>query len=131
MIRPASWHNKAKSITILIDNKEVENTDTAKELQFEVTPGKHKVMIKNKWGAESNPLEVDLSDNEDKFILMTSSKYTFLAFLIFASIATILYSSLRDSFNIDPNSFNDTLVLLIIYLSIFFLFFRKNYLKLR
>ena len=131
MIRPAKWHNKTKNITIFIDDKEVGNIATETSLDYDVSPGKHTVMIKNKWGAESKPLEVDLSNNEDKAIKMTSSKYALLIVLIIASSLTIVYSFLRDFLNIDPNSFKDTVALLSIYILIFFLFYRKNYLKLK
>ena len=131
MIRPEKWRNKAKSITIFIDDKEVGNIGLEKKLHFDVSPGKHKVLIKNKWGAESYPLEVDLSDNVDKDILMTNSRYAFLFVLIISSALTIIYSYMRNFFNIVPNSFNDTLALLFIYLLIFFLLFRNNYLKLK
>ena len=131
MIRPDKWRNKSKNITIFIDDKEVGNVGIQKNLHFDVSPGKHTVLIKNKWGAESKPLEVDLSNNEDKAILMKSSKYILLIVLIIASSLTIIYSFMRTFFNIEPNSFNDTLALLIIYFLIFFLLYRKNYLKLK
>lgn len=129
--RPDKWLRQEKSITILIDDKEVGNIDMIKELNFEVTRGKHTVLIKNKWGAESNLLELDLSDNEDRTIKMWSSKYVFPAFLVLAAIATIVYSSMRVSFDIEANSLSDTFALIFIYLLIFFLLFRKNYLKLK
>ncbi len=131
IVRPDKWLRQEKSISIFIDNKEVANIDKLKELHFDVLPGKHTVLIKNKWGAESNLLELDLNNNKDRTIKMWSAKYVFPAFLIVASIATIIYSSLRASFNIEPNSLNDMLVLIFMYLFIFVLFFRKNYLKLR
>lgn len=131
MIRPDKWHNKAKSITIYIDDKEVGKVGVENNLHFDVTPDKHKVVIKNRWGAESPPMIVDLSDNKDKALLMTSSKYVLLLVLIIASTLTIIYSFIREYFQIEPNSFKDTLVLLFIYLLVFFLFYRKNYLKLK
>ena len=131
MIRPDKWRNKEKSITLFIDDKEVGDIGLEKNMHFDVSPGKHKVVIKNKWGAESKPLEVDLSDNEDKAILMTNSKYVFLVVIIISSALTIVYSYMRAFFSIIPNSFNDTLALLFIYLLIFFLLFRNNYLILK
>ena len=131
MMRPHKWRDKAKHITIFIDDKEVGTVGMQQNLNFDVSPGKHTVMIKNKWGAESKPLEVDLSNNEDKAILMTSSKYVLLSVLVIASTLTIIYSFLRDFLNIDANSFKDTLALLSIYILVFFLFYRKNYLKLK
>ena len=131
IVRSDKWLRQEKGITIFIDDKEVGNIDMIKDLNFDVSPSKHKVLIKNKWGAESNLLELDLSDNEDRTIKMWSSKYVFPAFLVVASIATIIYSSMRASFNIEPNSLNDLLVLIFMYLFILVLFFRKNYLKLR
>lgn len=131
MIRPYKWREKAKNITIFIDNEEVGTVGKQKNLHFDVTAGKHTVMIKNKWGAESKPYEVDLSNNEDKAIMMKSSKYVLLAVLIIASSLTILYSFVREYFNIEPNSFKDSLVLIVIYMLIFLLFYRKNYLRLK
>lgn len=131
MIRPEKWLNRAKDITVFIDDKEVGNVDEQNDLRYDVSPGKHIVLIKNKWGAESNPLEVDLSDNEDKVIMMSNSKYLFMAFLIVASIATFIYSHLRGYFDIDPNSLHDIIFMIGMYLLIFALFFRKNFLKLK
>ena len=131
MIRPYKWRDKRKNISIFIDDVEVGTVGILNNLQFDVTPGKHKVLIKNKWGAESKPLIVDLTNNEDKVILMKSSKYALLFVLIIASSLTIIYSYMRGFLDIKPNSINDTFALLFIYLMIFFLLFRKNYLKLK
>ena len=131
IVRPDKWFRQEKSLTIFIDHKEVGNTDVIKDLDFEVSSGIHNVMIKNKWGAESNLLELDLSNNEDRTIKMWSSKYIFPFFLILATITTIVYSSIRELFDIEPDSLNNTFILILMYLLIFVLLFRKNYLKLK
>ena len=131
IVRPDKWFRKEKSLTIFIDHKEVGNTDVIKDLDFEVSSGIHNLLIKNKWGAESNLLELDLSNNVDRTIKMWSSKYIFPFFLILATITTIVYSSIRSLFDIEPDSLNNTFILILMYLLIFVLLFRKNYLKLK
>ena len=131
IVRPDKWFRQEKSLTIFIDHKEVGNTDVIKDLDFEVSSGIHNVLIKNKWGAESNLLELDLSNNVDRTIKMWSSKYIFPFFLILATITTIVYSSIRSLFDIEPDSLNNTFILILMYLLIFVLLFRKNYLKLK
>ena len=129
--RPHEWANQTKNIHIFIDDKKVGTIGKGKTMDFDVSPGKHKVLLKSNWLGGSKPLEVDMSDNENRTIKMTSFKYRFIIapFLVFISF--IIYYGVVAIFGLESNFLSNVLVVLSLYVIFYYLFFRMRYLKLQ
>lgn len=102
--RSEQWSNQTTSLFIYIDNEKVGSLRFGETRDFEVTPGKHKVVAKNSWVSSSQPLEVEVSDNEKTTIKLSSFKYGWLipfVFIILVGIFHYLILSYLD-FNFNP-----------------------------
>lgn len=76
VVRPYEWFNQRKKIDMYLDGQHLGYIGVDKTVHFEVSPGKHTLTLNNLWPARNNTIEVDLSDNKDKTMRMTSSKIT-------------------------------------------------------
>ena len=123
------WYSQRKNIYVYIDKKKVARTTPIERLEIEVSSGKHTVADNNFWAGGSKIIEVDLIENEDKIINMSSFKYTFLAALVGGFAVFLSYSFYRSYFDVEANMTAELIVLLLI-LIIFFLVFRKIFFKL-
>ena len=104
IIRPIEWANQKKNSNVYIDGNKAGRVGINKTAQFDVSPGKHKVLLRNNWLGGSKSVEVDLSRHEEKTIKMTSLKYGFLVPLVVAFFVDIIYSFMKVYFNWE-NSF--------------------------
>ncbi len=135
IVRPYEWYNQGKKMSIYIDDKKVGSVGIDKTVQFDVSPGKHTVFIGNKWLGGSKTIEFDLSDNERKTIKMSSFKYTWLIVVSGGFVGAFMntfYLFLKNLFNLESTiSFGVfSLLVIIIFISIVLLIFRKHTLKL-
>ena len=95
IVRPYEWTNQQRSTHIYIDGERVGSVGIDQTAQFDVTPRKHTVVLKQKWlSGGSKPLEVDLSDNKEITIKMRSFKYNWLVLLILFPFITSIYLTL-------------------------------------
>ena len=85
-MRPYEWYNQKKNIKVFIDNEEVGAVGIDNTVHFDVSSGKHKVVLKNRLSNGSQPFEVDLSNNEDKIIRMSTFKYLWLLSFVFFKV---------------------------------------------
>ena len=98
ILRPYEWANKQKNTHIYIDGERVGSVGIGQTAQFDVTPGKHTVVLKQKWlSGGSKPLEVDLSQNEEITIKMRTYKYNWLVLLILFPFITSTYLTLTNT----------------------------------
>ena len=72
--RPFEWCNPS-NINIYIDDQKVGELNSGKSIDFEVQPGRHKVAVKKKSVGFNRPVVVDVANNENKTIRVTSMKY--------------------------------------------------------
>jgi uncharacterized sodium:solute symporter family permease YidK len=72
--RPFEWCNQS-DINIYIDDEKVGEINSGKTIDFEVLPTTHKVSVKKKILGFNKPLLVDMSNDENKTIRVTSMKY--------------------------------------------------------
>lgn len=72
--RPFEWCSQA-NINIYIDDQKVGELNSGKSIDFEVQPGTHKVAVKKKSTGFNRPLVVDVGNDENKTIRVTSMKY--------------------------------------------------------
>lgn len=82
--RPYEWNNQKKKIEVYIDNTKVEYVGIDETQHFEVAASQHILMLKNQWPARNTTIDVDVSDNQNKTIKMSTSKLTF--WITFGSI---------------------------------------------
>ena len=85
--RPFVWCNQS-NINIYIDDQKVGELNGGKSIDFEVQPGTHKVAVKKKSMGFNRPIVVDVGNDENKTIKVTSLKYgrmlaPFLLILLF------------------------------------------------
>lgn len=130
IIRPYEWSNQQKNTQIYIDGERVGNVGIGQTAQFDVTPGKHTVVLKQKWlSGGSKPLEVDLSQNEEITIKMRTYKYNWLVLLILFPFITSTYLTLTNTNSFMMKLVGGLLVLGLIYLIIYLLFLRTGFIK--
>lgn len=127
--RTNQWYSQRKNIYVYINKKKVARIIPGERLEIEVSPGKHSVAVNNFWAGGSKTIEVDLKENEDKIINMSSFKYTFLVAMIGGFAVSLSYSFYRSYFDVEANLGVELTTLLLI-LIIFFLVFRKIFFKL-
>lgn len=130
IIRPYEWNNQQKNTQIYIDGERVGQLGIDQTAQFEVLPGKHKVVLKQRWAGGSKPLVVDLIDNEDKTIKMSSFSYGFLVAPFLYIIVSSFYHTVFTSTGFLDYLFGNALVVILIYILLYFTMFRTRFLKL-
>ena len=99
--RPHEWGNQTDYINIFIDGKKAGPIGYAETMSFQVTPGKHKVVATKMKSGKSKPLEVDLNENENKIIKLSTYKYWFLIPLAFIVLLTIIFFTLISVFHFE------------------------------
>ena len=89
--RPYEWYHQS-CINIYIDDEKVGEIGSGKTMNFEVTPGTHKVAIKKNLVGFSKPIILNL--NVNKTVKVTSFKYGwFIGPLFFLVLYGIYYVS--------------------------------------
>ena len=111
IIRPFEWNNQKKKIKVYIDDKQVGSVGIEKRMSFDVSPGKHTLKIRDQWPGRSTSIEVDLNENQDKTISMSTYKRRFWAPFLIALLTTMGYSIVRSLLNIESNWSIDILVI--------------------
>ena len=130
IIRPYEWTNQEKKTKIYIDGEKIGYVGIDQTAQFEVSPGKHKVVLKQGWAGGSKPLVVDLSDNEDKTIKLSSFSYGFLIAPFLYIIVSSFYHTVLTSTGFLDYLFGNALVVILLYILLYFTMFRTRFLKL-
>lgn len=114
---------------IYIDGVKVGHVGIDQAVHYDVTTGKHKVELKQRWSGGSKPLEVVLSDKEKITIKMRSFKYNWLVFIIIFPFITSIYQTLINSNSFIIKFMGNLLVAGGIYIVIYFLFLRTGFIK--
>ena len=131
IVRPYEWANQQKNTQIYIDGERVGSVGIDQTAQFDVTPGKHTVVLKQKWlSGGSKSLKVDLSDKEETTIRVRSFKYNWLVFLILFPLITSAYQTLFNFDGFIAKFMGNLLVVGLIYLVIYILFLKTGFIKL-
>ena len=86
--RPYEWNNQRKKIEVYIDNTKVGHVGIDDTQQFEVAAGQHTLMLKNPWPSRNTIIDVDVNDNQNKTIKMSTSKYN--PWIMFGSATLLL-----------------------------------------
>ena len=131
VVRPYEWTNQQRNTQVYIDGERVGQVGIDQTAEFDVTPGKHTVELKQKWlSGGSKPLEVDLSEKEETTIKIISYKYNWLVLLILFPLITSIYLTLTNANGFLVKFMGGLLVLGVIYLVIYMLFLRTGFIKL-
>ena len=130
IVRPHEWANQAKNINIYIDGEKVARVGINQTVQIALSPGKHKIVLKQSWAAGSKPLVVDLSDNDDKTLKMSSFSYGFLVAPFLYIIVSSFYHTVLTSAGFLDYLLGNALVVVLLYILLYFTFFRTRFLKL-
>lgn len=130
IVRPYEWNNQKKKIKVFIDNKHVGHVGIDETVHFKVSPGKHSLMLKDGWPVRNTSIDVDLSDNQDKIINMSTYKRRFWAHFLIVLLTSMSYSIVRSLFNIEPSWYMDILVLTSVFFIALLIFSKNEVLKL-
>ena len=130
IVRPYEWNNQKKRIKVFIDNKHVGDVGIDETVYFDVSPGKHSLMLKDGWPVRNTSIDVDLSDNQNKIINMSTYKRRFWAPFIVALLTGIGYSIIKSLFNIDSSWYMDILVFASVIFIALLIFSKNEVLKL-
>ena len=131
IIRPDEWVNQAKHINIFIDGEKAGRIGINQTVHFDLSVGKHKVELRNRWLGGSKPLPINLSKNGDRVFEISSNQYTLLIVPFLLVIASILYHGAVSLFALKPSFLYDLLGLGLVYLSLFIPFYSRHYMRLK
>lgn len=131
IIRPNEWANQSKYINIYIDGEKAGRIGINQTLDFDLSAGKHKIVLRNIWFGGSMPLTVDLSKDEKKMFEISSNQYTLLIMPLLFIIASGLFHGAISIFNLKSSSLSNFIGLGLIYLSLFFPFYNRYYMRLK
>lgn len=127
--RPYEWFNQERITKIYIDGEKIGDVGIDQTVQFEVSLGKHKVELKQRWSGGSLPFLVDLNGNEKKNIKMKSFQYNWLVFPFLFVFANSLYLSVVNHESFIIKLLGSLIVSGFIYLVIYILFLRTRFIK--
>lgn len=136
IVRTNQFFSQAKNIFVYINDEKVGVIAPGEVVQFEVSPGKNTVEVRNNWIGGSNMLVVDVKKNEDKIIKMSSVLYTFLTFLGAAAlVAMSIYKYKNTSpLNLNDGVISNSLIVLIVSILLIvlliFTIYRRHFFKL-
>ena len=131
IVRPDEWVNQAKYINIFIDGEKAGRIGIDQTLDFDLSAGKHKVELRNKWCGGSKPLPINLSKNGDRVFEISSNQYTLLIVPFLFVIASILYHGAVSILNLKPPFLYDLLGLGLVYLSLLIPFYTRHFMRLK
>ena len=131
IVRPNEWANQAKHINIYIDGENAGRIGINQIAHFNLSTGKHKVELRNRWCGGSKPLTVVLRENENKIFEISSNQYTFLIASILFVIASTLYHGAVSILALDPSFLYDLLGLGLVFMSLFIPFYSRYYMTLK
>ena len=130
IVRAHEWANHAKNINIYIDGEKAARVGINQTVQIDLSPGKHKIVLKQRWAGGSKPLVVDLSDNDDKTLKMSSFSYGFLVAPFLYIIVSSFYHTVLTSAGFLDYLLGNALVVVLVSILRYFTFFRTRFLKL-
>ena len=131
IVRPNEWVNQAKQIAVFIDGEKAGSIGIDETMHFELSAGKHKVELRNRWCGGSKPLVINLSKNGDRVFEISSNQYTLLIVPFLLVIASILYHGAVSLLALKPPFLYDLLGLGLVYLSLFIPFYSRHYMRLK
>jgi hypothetical protein len=79
--RKAEWMNRRRTYKVIIDDKHAGSLKNDTTQEFEVMPGSRKISCKIDW-CSSEELTIDLQENENAFLQVSSGMKYFLALYI-------------------------------------------------
>ena len=130
IVRPYEWFNQRKKIDMYIDKQHAGHIAINETVHFEVSPGKHTLTLNNLWPARNSTVEVDMSDNKDITMRMTSSKLT--PWIAFGGtlLVTIIYSLVRTFFDIEASWTIEIPIMTFMVVFVLLVIWRTKHLKL-
>ncbi len=131
IIRQNEWANQSKYINIYINGEKAGRIGINQTAHFDVSAGKHKIVLRNKWYGGSKPLPVNLSKNKNKVFEISSNQYTLLILPLLYIIASSLYYGAVSIFDLESTFLTNLVGLGLVYLSLFFPFYNRYYMRLK
>ncbi len=115
--RPFDWCNQSLT-NIYIDDEKIGKIDAGKNIDFEVSPGEHKVAVTRAWSLLNKPIMVDVSKGEEKTVRVVSHKYSKVTWPILFIILFAIYLASGVSFELSTSF----VLLILVYTVIIYIF---------
>ena len=115
--RPFDWCNQSLT-NIYIDDEKIGKIDAGKNIDFEVSPGEHKVAVTRAWSLLNKPIMVDVSKGEEKTVRVVSHKYSKVTWPILFMILFAIYLASGVSFELSTSF----VLLILVYTVIIYIF---------
>lgn len=131
IIRPDEWVNQSKYINIFIDGEKAGRIGINQTVDFDLSAGKHKVELRNRWIGGSKPLPINLSKNSERVFEISSNQYTLLIVPFLFVIASILYHGALSLLPLNPSFHYNLLGLGLVYLSLLIPFYTRYFMRLK
>ena len=103
IVRPYEWNNQRKRINVQIYDKKVGYVGIDETAHFEVLPGIHTLTLVNPWPSHNKTIQVDLSDDQNKTIKVTSPQKNFWIQFSLVALTTFIYSLSRSIFKVEAS----------------------------
>lgn len=130
IVRANESLNPKKNIYVYIDGNKIGPISPGKTLHYDLPQGKYKIVLRHKWAGGSQPIEVDMTDNGDKTIRMTTSKFGLPIAVLISVLINIGYTFIRIEFDLMKNLFLNLFIVLSLGALILLPLARHYYLKL-
>ena len=127
--RPNQSANKAQRFNIFIDTIKVGSIGNDEIVQFKVSPRKHEIEIRNNWLNGSKTIDLDFTDNKNKTIRVSNSKFAILFAVIIAAIIGLIYALIEIHFNLETTWLTELIFILFLSALVIIPFFRKYFWK--
>lgn len=115
--RPFDWCNQTLT-NIFINNENIGKIDAGKNIEFEVSPGKHKVAVTRRKSLLNKPIVVNIGKNEDKVVRVVSHKYSKITWPILFVVLFSIYIASGISFEFSTKF----VILILVYTAIIYVF---------
>ncbi len=115
--RPFDWCNQSFT-NIYIDDENIGKIDAGKNIEFEVTPGKHKVTVTRGRSLLNKPIVLGVSKGEEKIVRVVSYKYSKVTWPILFIFLFGVYLASGISFELSASF----VILILVYTVIIYIF---------
>lgn len=115
--RPFDWCNQSLT-SIYIDDENIGKIDAGKNIDFHVSPGKHKVAITMGWSLLNKPIMVNVRKGEEKTVRVISYKYSKITWPFLVIVLFSIYIASGVSFELSTSF----VILILIYTVIIYIF---------
>lgn len=119
--RPFECHNQSHT-NIYINNENIGHINSGKNIELEVSPGRHKVAVKRAKSLLNKPIIVNVCKDENKIIRVVSYQYSRVTWPLLFIVLFGIYQATGISFKLNMRF----ILLLLVYTVVIYIFKHIN-----